>query len=65
MDAPKAEVFVDGTKIADIDGNYENGWGDWLYLHDIYSGQESEHTVTIRLTTSAPKDFYLVSLIVR
>ena len=65
MNAPQAEVYIDGTKTAELDANYENGWGDWLYLDDIYTGSQATHTMTIRLITTAKEDFYLVSVITK
>ena len=65
--APTAIAIIDGDEKNPValDGNYPNGWGDWIYLHDIFSGEDGEHTVEIRLTSSGEKDFYFVSAIVR
>lgn len=68
LGAPKAVVTIDGdeSKAVALDGNYPNGWGNWLYLHDIASNlSDGEHTVTIKITEDGEKDFYLVSVIGR
>ncbi|NTV78036.1 MAG: flippase-like domain-containing protein, partial [Clostridiales bacterium] len=66
-DAPTAIAIIDGDEENPValDGNYPNGWGDWIYLHDVFRGEEGEHTVEIRLTSSGEKDFYFVSAITR
>lgn len=74
--APEAEVLVDGQKVATLVSDFEETWGDCLYLQDVWedsvrftgvSGQEAaEHEVMIRLTEvpeNAGAPFYFVSLI--
>jgi lysophospholipase L1-like esterase len=66
LGAPYAIAIIDGDEAnaIELDGNYPNGWGDWLYLHDIATNLENkEHTVEIRITEAGQKDFYLVSVI--
>jgi lysophospholipase L1-like esterase len=66
LGAPYAIAIIDGDEanVIELDGNYPNGWGDWLYLHDIATNLENkEHTVVIRITEAGQKDFYLVSVI--
>ncbi len=66
LGAPYAIAIIDGDEAnaIELDGNYPNGWGDWLYLHDIATKLENkEHTVEIRITQDGQKDFYLVSVI--
>ena len=62
---PEAIVIIDGNEenAVSISGNYPDGWGDWLYLDTVYKGEEGEHTVEIRLTSSGEKSFYFVSCI--
>lgn len=64
-DCPEAIAIIDGNEefAVPISGNFENGWGDWLYFNQIYKGDEGEHTVEIRLTSSGTHSFYLVSVI--
>lgn len=67
LGAPHAIAIIDGDEAnpIELDGNYPNGWGDWLYLHDIATNLENkEHTVEIRISEAGQKDFYLVSVIV-
>lgn len=65
--APTAAVFVDGGEAAQLKADFEETWGDCLYLQDVWEEEEAkEHTVTIRITNVfAPSctPFYFVSLI--
>ena len=66
LKAPKAIAIIDGdeSNAIALDGNYPNGWGDWLYLHDIKNNLKNEiHTVEIRITEAGENPFYLVSVI--
>lgn len=65
--APRAEVLIDGVPAAELVSDFEETWGDCLYLQDVWEADEAaEHLVTIRITEvpeqpGAP--FYFVSLI--
>lgn len=67
--APKAIAFLDGREEEGIllDGDFEESWGDCLYLQILCENREkAEHEVTIRLTEAHKEDilpFYLVSLL--
>lgn len=67
--APKAIAIVDGDEERAIllDANFEETWGDCLYMQDLYLGEKKEaHTLEIRITeVDKPSDidFYLVSVI--
>ncbi len=67
MNAPKAVAIIDQDEenAIELDGNYPDGWGNWLYLDDL--GQKAvgsgTHTVEIRITEQGSNDFYLVSVI--
>lgn len=67
LGAPLAVAVIDGDEAnaVALDGNYPNGWGNWLYLHNIADGLDASvpHTVEIRITEGTEKDFYLVSVI--
>ena len=65
MTAPTAMVIIDGDEenAITVDGNYPNGWGDWLYLDTVYRGTSGIHSVEIRLTSTGTKSFYLVSVV--
>lgn len=67
LGAPKATAIIDGNEAGaiELDGNYPNGWGNWLYLHTLAADLDPSipHTLEIRITESADKDFYLVSVI--
>lgn len=67
LGAPLAVAIIDGDEAhaIELDGNFPNGWGNWLYLHDLADGLDAEtpHTVEIRITEGTNKDFYLVSVI--
>ncbi len=66
LKTPKAIAIIDGDEenAVALDGNYPNGWGDWLYLHDIKHNLTFEkHTVEIRITEEGENPFYLVSVI--
>ncbi len=67
LGAPLAEVIIDGNEAGavELDGNYPDGWGNWLYLHTVATDLDPTvpHTVEVRITEGAKKDFYLVSVI--
>ena len=45
--AGSIDVKVDGTLVATVDGNFNDGWGDHLYYVTVFkSDEEAEHTVT-------------------
>lgn len=64
---PKARVLVDGEERITLDGNFEENWGDCLYLQPIlHHGENCLHEVIIEITEapeSAVEPFYLMSLI--
>lgn len=67
LGAPKAVAIIDGNeeKGIELDGDFVNGWGDWLYLHDLLvDGENVTHSVEIRITQSGEKEFNLVSILV-
>lgn len=67
LGAPKAIAIIDGNeeKAIALDGNFVDGWGDWLYMHDLLvNGENGKHSVEIRIIESGEKDFNLVSIIV-
>lgn len=67
--APVAAAVVDGDEAHPIvlDANFDQDWGDCLYLQLLAEDlPDTEHTVAIRLTETHENDtadFYLVSLI--
>ncbi len=67
LGAPLAVAVIDGNEAeaVKLDGNFPDGWGNWLYLHSIADGLDPSvpHTVELRITQGAAKDFYLVSVI--
>ncbi|MDE7212091.1 MAG: SGNH/GDSL hydrolase family protein, partial [Lachnospiraceae bacterium] len=67
LGAPLAVAVIDGNEegAVALDGNYPDGWGNWLYLHNIADGLDASvpHTIEIRITEGTAKDFYLVSVI--
>lgn len=64
---PIAKITVDGQYELVLDGNFDETWGDCLYLDTVCEGLErKEHTVHIRIVESHENDavpFYLVSVI--
>lgn len=66
---PIASVVIDDKteKKILLDGNFQEDWGDCLYLETVYfHGEETEHTVTIEIVEATENDvvpFYLVSVI--
>ncbi|WP_033163900.1 SGNH/GDSL hydrolase family protein [Clostridium sp. KNHs205] len=68
--APVAVAIVDGNKENPVilDANFEEDWGDCLYLQNLLTGGEKKkHTVDITVTEAdetSGLDFYLVSVIV-
>ena len=68
--APVAKAVIDGDKdhAMILDGNFEEDWGDCLYLETLAKHlSDGLHTVEIELTETHKEDkvpFYLVSLIV-
>ena len=67
--APVAAAIVDGAEEAPIllDANFDEDWGDCLYLQDLLvHGAPGLHRVEIRLMQTNPDEripFYLVSII--
>jgi acyl-CoA thioesterase-1 len=65
--APVAELVIDediGNPII-LDANFDETWGDCLYLQDILTGGEARvHNITITITKAVEgKEFYLASVI--
>ncbi len=66
---PIAEVIVDGDEedAQTLDANFDETWGDCLYLQTIYNKEKKEsHEITIRIIENHNDDqgpFYLVSII--
>ena len=67
--APVAKAVVDGdeSRAVILDANFDEDWGDCLYLQDLLvHGPDGPHTVDITLTQTHENDavpFYLVSII--
>ena len=67
--APVAELILDGDKehAFKLDANFEEDWGDCLFLETVLEhGERKKHTVEIRITEAHEDDievFYLISLI--
>lgn len=67
--APIAIAILDGDEehAVTLDANFDEDWGDCLYLEEIGTNlKEREHTVEIRVVHTTKEDcsdFYLVSLI--
>lgn len=67
--APIATVTVDGDKENAIilDANFDEDWGDCLYLQTVLEhGEDRKHNIKVEITETHPDDaecFYLVSII--
>lgn len=67
--SPVAKAIVDGQseQAVILDGNFEETWGDCLYLQPLlHHGEEKVHTVEIEIIEANENDrspFYLLSLI--
>jgi hypothetical protein len=63
-----ARLTLDGTKTLILDGNFQEDWGDCLYLDDVlHDTVPGHHTLDIEVTEDADGKaipFYLMSLIV-
>ncbi|WP_162300596.1 SGNH/GDSL hydrolase family protein [Anaerosacchariphilus polymeriproducens] len=66
--APVASVSLDGCEVCELDGNYEEDWGDCLYLQMISTDLERcNHKVRFEIKNVNKENitpFYIVSLIV-
>lgn len=68
--APIAKAVIDGEEENAIilDANFEQNWGDCLYLQDLLvAGEKKIHTLDITIISvdeASDVDFYLVSVIV-
>ncbi len=68
--APVAEAILDGDKKNPVilDSNFDEDWGDCLYLQPILnSSKKLDHTLDIEIVSSSKEDkndFYLISVIV-
>lgn len=67
--APVARVVIDGQKEKEIllDSNFEEDWGDCLYLEKlIHHGERKQYSIEIEIIKASEEDkspFYLLSLI--
>ena len=67
--APIATVTVDGDKenAVILDANFDEDWGDCLYLQTVLEhGEDRKHNIKVEITETHPDDaecFYLVSVI--
>ena len=65
--APIAEAVVDGKYKVELNANFEETWGDCLYIDTVLRHADyAKHTVTITLTDhceDAVVPFYLASVI--
>ena len=65
--APVARLVVDNNedKAIILDARFDQDWGDYLYLHDIFKyDTPDKHTVDITVTDQAEgRDFYLAAII--
>ena len=70
LPAARAELVLDGDKERSIllDGNFDEDWGDCLYLEKVlHHGEKKIHTVDITILPEEVTDttpFYLMSLII-
>lgn len=70
LPAARAELVLDGDKEKAIllDGNFDEDWGDCLYLEKVlHHGEKKIHTVNITILPEEVTDttpFYLMSLII-
>ncbi len=70
LPAARAELVLDGDKEHAIllDGNFDEDWGDCLYLENVlHHGEKKIHTVDITILPEDVTDttpFYLMSLII-
>ena len=68
--ALRAQLVLDGDTLHPVvlDGNFEEDWGDCLYLQPIlHHGEQKTHTVELTILPDKNKDptaFYLLSLII-
>lgn len=64
--SPVANLYVDGKKLAVLDGNFDEYW-DCLYLHDICEFDDTDiHEILIKVEDypeNCEQPFYLVSFI--
>ncbi len=60
------EVYVDGTLAETLDGNFENGWGNYAEAAEVFTSESSAvHTVTIQMAEgSSAEGFSLLGLMV-
>ena len=68
--ALRAQLILDGDTAHPVllDGNFDEDWGDCLYLQPIlHHGEAKQHTVELTILPTAdsnPTEFYLLALIV-
>ena len=65
--APKAMVQLDDREVLELDGNFDEDWGDCLALEPVlFHGERMRHTLTLTLS-EAPEDcvssFYLLGIL--
>jgi lysophospholipase L1-like esterase len=66
--SPICGLYIDGERAAILDGNFEEKWGDCLYLQDIcYNSEKASHEVKIIVEDypeNCLQNFYFVSFII-
>ncbi len=66
-ESPVCSIYVDGEKTAVLDGNFDETWGDCLYLQNITEFSERKiHSVRIEVESypeNCENGFYFVSFI--
>ena len=57
------DVYVDGEKIASVDGDFPGGWGNYHATAELYAADtEATHTVTLKMADPTKK-FILIRLL--
>ncbi len=64
--APSAAAYIDGEELVPLNANFDQDWGDCLYLQMVSDElEEKEHTLTVVIKNEAKNPFYLVSVIAK
>lgn len=59
------EVYVDGEKVATLDGDFSGGWGNYAESAAVFSGESAEHNVKlVKATDSEAEGFSILGLLV-
>lgn len=62
--AGKCDIYIDGEKVATLDGDYTGGWGDYSRTDQFFTSRVAAKEHTVRLVAEEGKEFTIVQFLV-